>query len=90
MAAALKAEATRAWQAGDVPRATVLFADALALAQDSDVELRAKLHGNLFLCKKKGGLWLNASLHAQSACELLPTWPKAHAYLSEARCKLRL
>ena len=89
MAATLKADATRAWKDGDVPRATMLFSDALACAQDSDVELRAKLHGNLFQCKKKTGLWLNASVHAQSACDFLPNWAKAHAYLSEARCKLR-
>ena len=88
-AAALKAEGTRAWQAGDVQQATTLYADALALIPATEHELRAKLHGNLYLCKKKGGTWLLASLHAQSACTLLPMWAKAHAYLAEAKCKLR-
>jgi len=88
-AAALKARGTRAWQAGDVPQATTLYADALAIAPSSDVELRAKLHGNLFLCKKKVGLWLLASQHAQHACELQPSWAKAHAKLAEAYLKLR-
>ena len=88
-AESLKAEGTRAWQEGDASRAATLYADALALSPSSDVELRAKLHGNLFLCKKKGSAWLVASQHAKHACELLPSWAKAHAYLAEANCKLR-